>query len=71
MIELNRDGQQKQTKGKDPKLVFFSTYEGMRDEVNDVEKELIHLNQTKAGRRRLRELIEEFRTYGRLVDFEV
>ena len=70
-MQEHRDGQQKQTKGKDPKLVFFATYEGMRDEVNDVEKELIHLNQTKAGRRRLRELIEEFRTYGRLVDFEV
>ena len=43
----------------------------MRDEVNKLEKELTDLNQTGAGRRRLRQMIEEFRVHLRLVDLEV
>lgn len=66
----HKDGQQVQTRGKEPKLVLFRVFEGMRDEVNELEKELIHLNQTGAGRRRLRQLIEEFRVHARLLDLD-
>ena len=70
-IQEHKDDQQRQTKGKDPKLVFFAVYDGMRDEVNELEKELTHLNQTGAGRRHLRQMIEEFRVHLRLIDLEV
>jgi predicted GIY-YIG superfamily endonuclease len=69
-IQEHRDGHQRQTRGKDPKLVFFTAYEGMRDEVNETERELIRANQTGAGHRRIRKLIEEFRSQLRLIDLE-
>ena len=69
-IREHKDGQQKQTKGKNPKLVSFMTVEGMRDYVDDMEQELILLNRTAAGRRRIREMIEEYRTYAKMVDLD-
>lgn len=69
-LQEHRDGQQRQTKGKDPKLVYFEMFEGMREEVNDREKELNQLNKTSLGRRRIRQMVEEFRSHFRLVDLE-
>lgn len=63
-------GQQKQTKGKNPKLVMFMVVEGMRDYANDKENELILLNRTGVGRRRIRQMIEEFRTYEKMLDLD-
>jgi hypothetical protein len=60
----------KQTKGKNPKLVSFTVIEGMRDHANDLENELIRLNRAGAGRRRIRQMIEEYRAYAKLVDLD-
>ena len=70
-IREHKDGQQRQTKGRDPKLVYYESFEGMRRKVDEREKELIHLNKTGAGRRRLRQIIEEFRAPLRLLNLEV
>lgn len=69
-IREHKDGQQKQTKGKNPKLVMFTVVEGMRDYADDLENELILLNRTGAGRRRIRKMIEEFRTYAKMLDLD-
>ena len=45
-------------------------YEGERDSVNEREGELIEMNQSGAGRRRLRQMIERFRAPLRLLDPE-
>ena len=69
-LREHRDGLQSQTNGKDPKLVYFETFEGMRAEVDEREKELTQRNQSGAGRRRIREMIEGFREPLRLLDLE-
>ena len=69
-VREHRDGQQSQTKGKDLRLVYYEQFEGMRDEVRERENDLTRLNQTGAGRRRLREMIERFREPLRLLDLE-
>lgn len=66
----HRDGRQQQTQGKEPKLVYFSQFEGARGEVIKLENELTRLNQTEAGQRRLREIIEEFRNPLRSLDLD-
>ena len=66
----HRDGQQTQTRGKDPRLVYYEPFEGQRDSVREREAELTQLNQHGAGRRRLRQLIEQFRAPLRLLDLE-
>lgn len=40
----HKDGQQVQTRGRDPKLVYYESFEGMRKDVNERENELTHLN---------------------------
>lgn len=65
----HRDGKQVQTRGKDPKLVYFELFKGDRDSVNQREGELIRFSRTQAGQRQLRKLIEEFRAPLRLVDW--
>lgn len=69
-LREHRDGQQSQTKDRDPKLVYFESFVGGREEVKNVEDELTRLNQSGAGRRRLREMIEKFRDPLRLLDLE-
>ncbi|MBI2856258.1 MAG: GIY-YIG nuclease family protein [Chloroflexi bacterium] len=69
-LKEHKDGLQGHTKGKDPRLVFFETFVGGRGEVNEVENELTLLNKTKAGQRRLREMIERFRAPLKLIDLE-
>ncbi|MFQ6026410.1 MAG: GIY-YIG nuclease family protein [Dehalococcoidia bacterium] len=69
MLE-HRDGLQSHTKGKDPKLVYFEQFEGDRDGVSERENELTKLNQSPKGRRRLREMIENFRGPLRLLDLD-
>ena len=49
-------------------MVFCEIFVGHRDRVDQEEKELIRLNKTGAGRRRLREMIEKFRAPLRLLD---
>lgn len=69
-LEEHQDGDQPQTQGKDPRLVYYEPYEGERDSVNEREGKLIHLNQDGAGRRRLRQMIQRFRAPLRLLDLE-
>ena len=66
----HRDGQHSKTKGKEPKLVYLEGFQGSRDEVNQRENELILLNRSGIGRRRIRELVEGFRQPLRLLDLE-
>ena len=69
-LQEHRDGQQPQTKERDPRLVYFEQFDGARDEVRERENDLTRLNQTGAGRRRLREMIERFREPLRLLDLD-
>jgi predicted GIY-YIG superfamily endonuclease len=69
-LQEHRDGIQRQTKGKDPRLVYYEPFEGQRESANEREGELIKMNQTGAGRRRLRLMIEHFRTPLRLLDLK-
>ena len=69
-LQEHRDGLQRQTQGKDPRLVYYESSVGKRDSVNEREKELIQLNRGGAGRRRLRQMIERFREPLRLLDLE-
>lgn len=69
-LQEHRDGQQFHTRGRDPKLVYFKAFVGNRREVNEWEDGLTGLCQTASGRRRLMEMIEEFRTPLRLLDLE-
>ena len=64
------DREQWQTRGKDPKLVYFETIEGEYKEVNRRENELITFNEPPHGHRHLRELIERFRAPLKLLDLE-
>ncbi len=66
----HRDGRQARTKDKNPKLVYFEEYIGEREEVTERENELTLLNQSPAGQRQLRKLIEEFREPLRLLDLD-
>jgi transposase-like protein/predicted GIY-YIG superfamily endonuclease len=69
-VSEHRDGLQSQTRGKDPKLVYFQIFKGDRREVNDRENELTLLSKSPIGCRRIREVIERFREPLRLVDLE-
>ena len=64
----HRDGRQRQTKGRDPRLVYYEQFHGNRPEVNAREDELTKLNLDTSGRRRLVEMIEDFRAPLRLLD---
>ena len=64
----HRDGLVQSTKGKNPNLVCFEPYEGEKARVTERENELTRLNQDPVGRRRLREMVENFRAPLRLVD---
>ncbi|MBM2826515.1 MAG: hypothetical protein HW403_579 [Dehalococcoidia bacterium] len=69
-LQEHREGKQRQTRGKNPKLVYFEDYVGMKQEVDEREKELTDLNQTGFGQRRLRVLIERFRAPLKLLDLD-
>jgi len=69
-LQEHKDGLQQQTKGKDPKMVYHESFEGMRKEVNEREIEYTILNSTGAGQRKLRQMIEKFRAPLRLLDLE-
>ena len=69
-LEEHRDGIQRQTKGNDPRLVWYESYEGDRDVVKEREEQLTRMNLGGAGRRRLRLMIERFRAPLRLLDLE-
>ena len=62
---------EKQTKDKDPRLVFYKPFEGMKKEVDQMEDELTKLNTTSQGQRKILKMIEDFRTNIRLLDLEV
>ena len=70
-LQEHKDGQQTQTKSKDPKLVYYECFEGRREEVNDREKKLTVLNSTPSGQRKLRRVIEEFRAPLKLLDLDI
>jgi predicted GIY-YIG superfamily endonuclease len=69
-LQEHRDGMQRQTKGKDPRLVWYESFEGERDAVKEREEELTRMNLAGAGQRRLRQMIERFRAPLRLLDLE-
>lgn len=69
-LREHQDGQQKQTKGLNPRLVYYEEFEGNRPQVDAREDELTKLNKPGVGRRRLVELIEDFRAPLRLLDLE-
>jgi predicted GIY-YIG superfamily endonuclease len=66
----HRDGAHPTTKGTNPRLVYYEEIDGNRTEANEREDELTLMALEGHGRRRIRDLIEEFRTHLRLVDFE-
>ncbi|MFC1933642.1 GIY-YIG nuclease family protein [Chloroflexota bacterium] len=67
-LQEHKDGLQTQTKGKDPKMVFYESFDGMRKWVDEREMELTILNASDKGRRKLRQIIEDFRAPLRLLD---
>ena len=69
-LREHRDGLQSQTRWKEPKLVYYELFEGGSKEVKDLGDELTLLNQSVAGRRRLREKVERFRVPLGLLDLE-
>ncbi|MFC1963200.1 GIY-YIG nuclease family protein [Chloroflexota bacterium] len=69
-LQEHKDGQQKQTNGKDPKLVYYETFKGDRRALYALEDELTLLNTTAVGRRTIRKMIEDFRVPLRLLDLE-
>jgi len=70
-LQEHKDGQQTQTKGKDPKMVYYESFDGMRRLVNEREMELTILNSSGPGRRKLRQVIEQFRAPLKLLDLEI
>lgn len=70
-LQEHKDGQQAQTKGKDPKMVYYESFEGRRKSVDEREIELNILNSSGTGRRKLRQVIEKFRAPLRLLDLEI
>ena len=66
----HKDDQVMSTKGKDPRPVYFEAVPGGHEEVHKREGELTLLNQTAIGRRRLREMVEDFRAPLRLLDLD-
>ena len=66
----HHDGRQWQTKGKGPRLVYYEEFEGNRPQVNAREDELTKQSKSGLGRRRLVEMIEDFRAPLRLLDLE-
>jgi len=70
-LQEHKDGQQPQTRGKDPKMVYYESFEGMRKSVDKREIELNILNSSGTGRRKLRQVIEKFRVPLRLLDLEI
>ena len=70
-LQEHKDGQQTQTRGKDPKMVYYELFEGKRKILDRREIELIVLNSSGTGRRKLRQVIEEFRAPLKLLDLEI
>lgn len=70
-LQEHKDGLQTQTKGKDPKMVYYESFDGMRKMVDEQEMELTILNSSDKGRRKLRQIIEKFRAPLRLLDLDV
>lgn len=70
-LQEHKDGQQTQTRGKDPKMVYYELFEGKRKILDRREIELIVLNSSGTGRRKLRQLIEKFRAPLKLLDLEI
>jgi len=68
-LQEHRDGKVIQTKNKDPRLVYFVTVEGDRDEANLLEDTLTRLALHPAGQRKIRKVVEQFRERYRLVDW--
>ena len=66
----HQDGLQRQTRRKNPRLVYYEYYKGDKRLAEEREDELTLMNQSGIGRRRIRELIEAFREPLRMVDFE-
>lgn len=66
----HRDGAHPTTKGTNPKLVYYEEIHGDRTDANGREDELTLMALNGHGRRIIRDLIENFRTHLRLVDFE-
>jgi len=70
-LQEHKDGQQAQTRGKAPKMVYYESFEGMRKRVDEREIELTILNSSGPGRRNLRQVIEKFRAPLKLLDLEI
>ena len=66
----HRDDLTVTTRGLEPKLVYFETFEGDKAMVTQREDELTLLANSPVGQRRLRQKVEEFRVPLRLLDLE-
>ena len=66
----HKDGLQRQTAKKNPKLVYFEEAPPGKRSAEQRENKLIELNKTGSGRRALRRMIEDFRGPLRLLDLE-
>ena len=69
-LSEHRDGRQDQTSGNAPRLVYFEELIEAPQVANDREGTLTRLNQSAIGQRRLRQIIERFRTPLRLLDLD-
>ena len=66
----HRDGTHASTKGTNPQLVYYEKFYGQRDAASEREDHLTLQALNGLGRRRIREMIERFRTDLRLVNFD-
>ncbi len=70
-LQEHKDGIEAYTRGKDPKMVYYEYFIGMREIVAKREKELIAYCLSGLGRRKIRHIIEEFRAPLKLLDLEI
>ncbi|MFC1987325.1 GIY-YIG nuclease family protein [Chloroflexota bacterium] len=70
-LKEHKDGAEVYTRGKDPKLVYYEIFEGMREIVDKRERELIAFCLSGLGHRKIRYIIEEFRAPLKLLDLEI
>ncbi len=69
-LREHRDGLQRQTANKNPRLVYYEEALDGKRATNERERELIKLTQRGAGLRSIRQMVEAFRVPLRLLDLE-
>ncbi len=69
-LQEHRDGLQRQTANKNPRLVYYEEALDGKRATNERERELIKLTQSGDGLRKIRQMVEAFRAPLRLLDLE-